>query len=510
MADSTIGNVRYPLVQIAFDSSQAGPSSAPKYTLLIGQVTTDIPGVIVQGLSNSLVNALCGSGSHLAMMYANNVLNDPTGTIFLLPLPDAEDSTAAAGSYSITGPATGNGTLVPMVMDIEVPVGVISGQTGAQIATNMVAAINAMPGLPVTAAIDETNAFQVDLTAKNKGTLGNRINLSLNYYGLAGGEQLPSGLTVAITAMSGGATDPSLAGVAALVADKPYRFILHPYSSEPEMEVFAAMMSFQGGRWDPTRGSWGGCFTARQDLAANLLTYGPSNNDSHSTVMAYETGSPTPPWKWVAAVIGAATSSMRGDNNMPPQRPTQFLQVQGVLAPNTSNGGEDAWSALPEQNSLLGVGLGTTFYSSSGGVFIQRMPTTYQTNAEGQPSQAYYDTEDMYLLMAQSDYLLGWYTSKYPQVLIADTGSTFGSGLPIVTTTSLKCDLVAAYTNMQQMGWVDDVAAFTAACTVVQSPTNPNGVSILFTPFNIEGLRQVGITNQFRKFNATVLAAQAA
>jgi phage tail sheath gpL-like len=441
-------------------------------------------------------------------MYINNQLNDPAGNVFVIPVADAAGATAASGSFAFTGPATGNGTLFLYITDVLVQVGVTAGMTGAQMATAARAAINGTFGIPVTATIDGTNAYQVDVAARNAGTLGNYINLSLNYQGMQGGQQLPAGVTVAVTAMSGGATDPTLAGLAGLIGDKPYRFILHPYSLATPMGIFAGIMSFTGGRWDPTRGSWGHCFTARQDTNANLLTYGPTNNDPHATVMAYETGSPTPPWKWVAAVIGAATASMRGDGDLPPQRPTQFIKVQGVLRPNTSNGGQDAWSKLPQDNALLGVGLGTTFYDAAGGVYIQRMPTTYQTNAEGQPSQAYFDTEDMYLLMAQSDFLLSWYTSKYAQVLIADTGSTFGSGLPIVTTKTLKADLIAAYTQMAYMGWVDDIAAFTLACTVQQSQTNPNGVNILFTPYNIEGLRQVGITNQFRKFSATVLAAQ--
>jgi phage tail sheath gpL-like len=513
MADSTLGNVLYPLVQIAFDSSQAGTGAAAKPTLLIGQVTTEQPDVIVTALSVSQVSALCGAGSHLAAMYAAYVLNDPTAQISILPLADAAGATAASGSIVITGPATGNGTLFLMISDIEVQVGVAAGQTASQIAANVVSALNAYQvnglTLPVLATVDGTDNYKVDLTANNKGTLGNRINISLNYHGLQGGEQLPAGVTVAITAMSGGATDPVLTGLAAIIGDRPFRFILHPYSATGAMATFASLMSFVGGRWDPTRGSWGHCFTARQDTAANLAEYGPDNNDPHSTVMIYETGSPSPPWKWVAGVIGIAAGSMRGDNGQPPQTPTQTLSPQGLLAPNTSNGGEAAWSHNPQDNTLLGLGMGTTYYDGAGGIYIQRMPTTYQTNSFGEPSKAYFDTEDMYLLMSESDFLTAWFQQRYARVNIAEAGSAFGSGLPIVTTTSMTADLVAAYTTMQQLGWVTDPAAFIAASSVELNPSNDNGIIINFDPYNIVGLRQIGVINQFRKFSAAIQAAAA-
>jgi phage tail sheath gpL-like len=509
MADSTIGNVRYPLVQIAFDSSQAGPDNATQYTLLIGQITTQQPNVIVPAESISQVQAFAGANSMLADMYVTNFPNDPTGTVFLLPLEDAVGSTKAAGGFVITGPATGNGTIPFYVGDVLVPVGVTSGMTAAQMATATVAAINSTLGVPATAAVDGTSAYKVDITANHGGTLGNHINLSLNYLGPQGGQQLPGGVTIAITAMTGGATDPVLTGLAALIGDRPFRFIIHPYSDETSLSVFGSLMSFQGGRWDPTRGSWGHCFTARQDTAANLQTYGVENNDPHGTIWGYETGSPTPPWKWASAVTSAGISSMRGDGGLPPQRPTQTIQVQGVLAPNASNGGNGPWSKLPQDNNLLGAGIATTFYDANGGVYIQRAVTTYQFNAQGQPSQAYLDTEDMYLLMAQSDFLTDWFNTKYSRVLFADTGTVVNSGLPVVTAKSVKADLVAAYTQMQNMGWVQDISAFIAACTVSPTTGNPNGMTIEFTPYNIEGLRQVGITNQFRKFMASLQATAA-
>ncbi|MDP1007703.1 phage tail protein, partial [Klebsiella pneumoniae] len=83
--------------------------------------------------------------------------------------------------------------------------------------TGLAALVNSTGNLPVTAvATDATVKF----TAKNKGATGNDIDLRLNYLGTAGGEVTPAGLTLTITAMAAGATNPVLDAALASLGDE--------------------------------------------------------------------------------------------------------------------------------------------------------------------------------------------------------------------------------------------------------------------------------------------------
>ncbi len=155
-------------VNAEFDPSQANTATQNARALLVGQITssgTATPNIAVQAYSQTQVNGLCGLNSMLALKYAAYRLMDPFGEVWLGPLADAGAGTAATGNISFTGPATAAGTLPLYLMGVSIPVAVNSGDTASIIATNTVAAISASVGVACSAAVDGTNAYQVDLTA---------------------------------------------------------------------------------------------------------------------------------------------------------------------------------------------------------------------------------------------------------------------------------------------------------------------------------------------------------
>ena len=173
-------------VNAEFDPSQANTATQNARALLIGQITssgTPTPNIAVQAYSQTQVNGLCGLNSMLALKYAACRLMDPFGEVWLGPLTDASGGTAAIGSISFTGPATAAGTLPLYLMGVSIPVAVNSGDNASTIATNTVAAIAASVGVACTAAIDGTNAYQVDLTALHKGLALNDIDIKFAYLG---------------------------------------------------------------------------------------------------------------------------------------------------------------------------------------------------------------------------------------------------------------------------------------------------------------------------------------
>jgi phage tail sheath gpL-like len=498
-------SILYPLTQIAVDNSNAGNTAPSLGTLIVAQTLTAQPFAIVPVFSLSQAQNLFGSSAYITRMWTDYYANDNIGPIYCLPVADPSAGAYATGSVtiSVTG-AVGAGTIALYIAGDLVQVPVAAAATAPQIATSMVSAIGATLGLSVTAAIDPTHNYQVDLTAVHKGLLGNNIDLRVNYYGPTGGQTLPTGVALAITAMSGGTGTPTLTNLASTVGfSTNYAAIVHPFSDSTDMPVFAAMMNASTGRWAPTQKAWGHCWTARQDTAVNLTAYGVTNDDPHSTVLGYETGSPTPPWRAAAMYAGASMPSIRSQPNLP----LQTLQMVGFMAPNSSgaSGTETAWTSN-EWQTLLGKGIAVAFYDGAGNAYIKRAVTTYQTNAYGVPDQSYLDTEQMYLLSAINTYLGSYITTNWGRVLQVADGTPIAPGIPSISPSTAKAAMIACYQDMQVLGWVDNLSLFIAGLVVQADPTNSGMMDILFDPDTVQGLRQVGVVNQFTKFIAAAAA----
>ena len=500
MSGSIQSGILYPLTQTAFDNSQAGVNQVAQPTVLIGQTKAAQPLSLVPITSVPAARNMFGQGSILCRMFEAYFANDPTGPIFCLPLKDATGATQASGTMTIAGAATAAGTAFLYVGGQLVAVPVNNGDTATIIANNAVAVAAQLPSLTATVT---AAAGVLTWTAKNAGTLGNLIDLRVNYLGLRGGQSLPPGVAIAVVAMSGGATDPDPTTIAPVLADQPARFIVQPNASAAYMAAMAAMMSFSGGRWAPNRKSRGHVWTAISNTIASLVTFGATNNDPHSTVFAFEAASPTPEWEAAAAYCGAAAPSLRTQ----PNRPLQTLNINGYLPPpggvaETSGG---AFSRTTWQ-TLLGSGLALANYTSGNQPIIWRAPTTYQQNAYGQADQSYFDTETMYLLAAIADAIEGMETQKFGRSLLADDGNSFGPQIPVVTPKSALAEYYSLYQGLAYQGLVEDPAAFLAATSVLRNLANPSELDTLFAPFLVAGLRQVNTTIQFRNYSAAAAA----
>ncbi|HBH47491.1 MAG TPA: hypothetical protein DDX98_02575, partial [Bacteroidales bacterium] len=116
----------------------------------------------------------------------------------------AGGAVAAAGSIVVTGPATEAGTLYIYISGELVTVPVASADSATVIGDAIESAINSDINLAVTAS---NAAGTVTVTCKAKGTYGNFITIESN---LGFGEETPAGVSLALTDLTGGATDPDI------------------------------------------------------------------------------------------------------------------------------------------------------------------------------------------------------------------------------------------------------------------------------------------------------------
>ena len=481
-------NLRTPLFYAEFDNSQANTATATQRTLIIGQMLTNaavLPNIPVIESSASNTAGIYGAGSMLHNQMTAYLANDISGEIYLLPLVDGSSMVAATGTITLTTAPSETGVISLYVAGQRVQTTVLSTDTVTSMATALTAAINATIALPVTAA---SAAGVITLTAKNKGTHGNSIDLRLNYLGSAGGEATPDGLGITLTALTGGVGAPDMTTALANLGDRTFDFIVTPYTDTTSLDALKNLLSDSTGRWSYAQQLYGHVFGAASGSYGQLTTLGEARNDQHATLLGvYD--SPTPAYVWAAAVTGAVAGSLRND----PGRPLQTLTVSGVLAPPLASRFE-----LTERNNLLYSGISTFTVADDSTVQVENLITTYQTNKYGDADDSYLQVETLFLLMFVTRFIRTQITSKFARMKLAADGTRFAPGSAIVTPNIIRAELIAQYTQLEYNGYVQDSKAFAAGLIVTKSTTNPNRVDVLWDGVLINQLRVFALLNQFR------------
>lgn len=483
--------VRVPLFYAEMDNSAANSAQAALRTLIIGQVNdghthADI-GKLTLCSRTEQAAEIGGAGSVLHAMHRSYKRNDSFGTVWVLPV-QLGTGTAAAGSITVTGAATGSGIITLYVAGQRVQVPAVAGDTTSALSAAIAAAINANTALPVTAAVDETTTSKVNVTAKSKGLLGNDITLQLNRLGTAGGEALPAGVALTLVAPSSGAGAPDLAAALAAVGDESFEFIIHPFTDAASLNALRDWMSDTAGRWSWVKQLYGHCYSAKRGTLGELVAFGTARNDPHHTVHGFEALVPQPAWE-VAAAYGARTAVFISAD---PARPTQTGVLTGIDAAPAGDR-----FMLDERQTLLTSGVATA-YVEGGEYRIERGITTYQKNAFGAEDDSYLDSETLHTSAHVLRTLKARITSKYPRHKLANDGTRYGPGQAIVTPVVIRGELIAAYRELEYLGIVENAEAFKENLIVERSTTNPNRLDVLFPPDYVNQLRVFALLNQFR------------
>lgn len=488
--------LRMPLFYAELDASRANTSARPQRALLIGQKTvagTLPPNVPVISQSNTDATAAAGPGSVLSGMANAYRKNDPTGELWLLPLADDATATAATGQIVITAVAAGTspGTFSLYIAGhlVSVPLG--PNQTAATVVATIAAVVNALQDLPVTASGvgGQTPGSTLTFTAKNKGPLGNDIDLRVNYLGAAAGEVLPFGISVQVTPMTGGATAPSLVAALNALGDTPFDFIVCSLIDTASLAAIATLLGDVNGRWSWSSQVYGHCFTAYRGTAGAAAAFATALNNQHISCVPFN-DSPSTTWRWAAAFAGAAAVSLRED----PAVPLQCLQVQAVLAPPIGS----RFPLSIRANTLLYGGCATWTVDASGAVVVENLITTYVTNATGQPDNSYLQTETLFQLAYVLRRLSDVVTTKFGRVKLAADGVRLLPGSNAVTPSIIRADLIATYRQLEAEGQVQNSAAFSAGLVVEKDANNPNRVNVSWPGTLVGQLRTFALLAQFR------------
>lgn len=150
---------RVPLFYAEMDNSAANTAQDSGPSLLIGMALSDSDMPVNQLVimpSKDLAKKMAGRGSQLARMVESYRRVDPFGELWVIAVPD--NGQAATGTITFSGTATDAGSVNLYIGTTRVQVTVASGDTGADAALSLLAAINGNSDLPVTAQYRVTSA----------------------------------------------------------------------------------------------------------------------------------------------------------------------------------------------------------------------------------------------------------------------------------------------------------------------------------------------------------------
>ena len=489
-------------VYVEFEPSQANTATQNQRALLIGQILasgTTPANVPVLAYSQAQVNGLCGANSMLALQYAVYRLQDPYGEVWLGPLADAGGGTAATGTIAFSGTATAAGTLSLYIMGVLVPVAVNVGDTASVIAgnvntaivaaaagqaTNGTLTIGALP-LSVTSGVVTST---VTLTAVHKGAAQTDIDIRLNYRGTQSGEVTPAGVTVTITAMSGGATNPVLTTLLANLGSTTFDFISLPYTDATSLTAIEAFLNDQSGRWAAISQLYGHAFIAYRGTVSARGSFGTGRNSQHVSCLGYY-DSPTPAWLACADWTGAHAIRIKVN-------PAQGLtgQALAILPPPLAS--QDSPS---NRNTLLYDGISTFNVDPAGVCRIDRSITMYETNATGTPDNSYLNTNLLFQAMYSARYIISQLSSQFiaaGRILVSD-GTPIPLGSPACTPTQIFQAAVGIYSYLASIFIVQNPQKFAQSG---YASTGQKGQVLLYLPFDFsDQVIQIAALIQFQQ-----------
>ena len=449
-------DIRVPLTYFEFNAGGTTFDAESKAVIVAqkksgGTTTAGALTIVGEGSEDGLF----GVNSMAALMVKAFKRNAPSKTPYVIALDDPSGTAATATITVSDATAPSSETIFLSISGASISVAVTSGETAAAIATKIAAKINSTSGHIFTAA---AAAAVVTLTAGHVGTELNNIKIKYT-----------SGvLNVAVTDTSGGTGAVDMTGVLDVIPEgQYYDWIVTPYSDSTSIGHYATYTNDTSGTWNPLDGSLGHVITVNEGTLAAQTTLGNSLNDRHLSVVGVE-DSVTPKFL-IPAVLGAvAVSNLAEPPNL--SRPLQFVELRGIEL------GENFTTT--ERNTLYYDGIGALRVDRTGAVQIDRVLTTYQTNAAGSQDTTYLDVQTLAQLMYATRYLKTRIESIYARTYLNDQ-----------VLEDLEGDIIHALTELRDLAVIENIEATLENMTLERNATDANRVDVYLPLDHVNQLR---------------------
>jgi phage tail sheath gpL-like len=301
-----------------------------------------------------------GYGSQAHLMAKAAIEANPYVALSACTLNDAVAGVAGSGSLTIDAAAVASGTQTARFGNQSVQTAVVKDDTPAEMAQALAIQMQAQPNLPVTGAVDAATPAKINLTAKNKGVVGNSIPIAY--------EVTNAATTATIVAMASGSGDPDVNDALAEVVSEQYHLIATPYNDQTSLETLRTHLDLVSGPLEqrPSVGVYGhaGALADATTLAGNV---------NHGRILgAYLRNTKSLPLEIASAM--ASVLAFEED----PARPLNTLELKKIHAPAI-----DDRLSRTEQESCLYNGVAPLEVGPDEKVQIVRAISTYIKDGGG-------------------------------------------------------------------------------------------------------------------------------
>ena len=482
-------------------------------TLYIGDIRVSVPVSVVSTpltIASQLVSsvaALLGTGGQIV-----------TGCSGIQVTAATVAGTAPTVTFAVPAITTGvTTTLQFSIAGIPYGVSVLAADTTTGVATKMAAGINLATSqygftatslaanLTITTGFGTAGTFLINitntttlttatyatllggadayvtLTANNTGYLGNsiRIETALTY-----GDSAWANANTTIVQPTGGAGQPVLNTALSNLGSMPFDFIVNPYN---DVYTLGEVDTFLQQRWGPYQQLYGLQLACFDGTAAQALAQTATINSPYTYVISRYLG-PAPTYLWAAALGARAAQHLQDAPEL--SRPMQTLALTGMHGPKLA---ANAWSITQRQSFYFGGVTGYTL-AKDGTVRLDRVVSTYLTNAYGQVDMTWLDINTLAQNMYALRFINQALTSTYPRSALADSNP--GSLQGVVTPKDVFNLVAHSYSELCNIGVMQNADLFAQQLIVERNSQDPNRVDA-YLPFDV--------MNQLRIFagNAT-------
>lgn len=293
--------------------------------------------------------------------------------VFIFPIEEAGGAVAGDGNILIAGTATSSGTISLYVGGQKLSIPVAKDTLPADIAADVIDAINAAINMPVTALVNATPE-QLDITSKYKGAIANDITLEINLTE-AEKDATPAGVTFTITSLTSGAGVPAVTTALNNMGDDWYTFVVNTFGVDTDiMDEFATYN--EDNRWNTLVNKFFRAFYGSVDDLATITAITDARKLDRTNGAITSPDGYSLPLEFAALAVGQMAA--RNQNN-PPQ-PYTGLTLDGLIPAVSAS----QWT-YTQRNAAVNAGCSTTILED-GVVKLEDIVMHYHKTGEEPPA----------------------------------------------------------------------------------------------------------------------------
>ena len=455
---------------IEFNNSRAGVLADKATLLLVGQMlpTGDSPVLKIATIgSEAQAIKLFGAGSMLHKMCTLALTNNNGLTLAAV----AVEVSGVAKKWPLNvADATEDGVCTVVVNDASISIGIVKGQTAADIATKMSERINDYQ-LVVEA---EATGATLTIKARHKGLANNDTTVIA-----------AEGLTLDSDNIVEGEGKPDLSLLVDAMGEERYEYIVNPYTDSDNLRILKNECEH---RWLALQSNATRVFYVIANGYADALNFAKTQNSSHFTCMPSAEDTIQPAYEW--ATVLAAIASDRLEND--PAAPLTDVVLPGIIPPYETR------FKQREQDDFLHNGL-STYRVVVDAVLISYLVTTYRVNNQGYADSSYRDIQVPEILRRMRRIQVFRAMKTFANYKLAKDASVYAAGQKILDPAEMKGFLVSLYKNyfQRELGWVQDYKHYKDTLVIEIDVNNNDRLNYTDQPSLIGQFRVLAGQTQF-------------